>query len=501
MITKSCYFAGASSSSSSQNRTFHNSGKTSEKSTTSSPSPSPSPRSPLLRELLQRIQWSGPLTVAEYMKTALTHPRHGFYTASPEVFGSRGHFTTSPEVSALFGEMVAVWVLYEWQRRTANRKSPRPLRVVELGPGRGFLTADVARVLAQFAAKNSSGTPNQMVSFHLVEISDRLRAIQERNICGEKEASSSSKTPRTAHGQPISWHRSLEELLSVFAEEQEQEPKEDKVEQQPKQKPFTVFLANEYFDAFPVHKFVRSGSSSSGEQQQQSAWREVLVDMTPTGDALRLIQARHPTPASQYFTSASNEATDILKITGDHYEVCPGALLQTAAFVDQLTSQTADGGPGGALLIIDYGFDAEDNQKPPNRDTFRAFRAHALADPLAEPGAADLTADVDFAAIRAQLKAKSKKDVQVFGTVTQEHFLRQLGIGLRLQMLLAQNSSEHLKPEARQQLVASVRMLLEEMGRRFRVMAVFAGGGGSDQHGTPVGFEQEKEKEEEKKKV
>lgn len=496
MITKSCYFAGASSSSSSQNRTFHNSGKTSEKSTTSSPSPSPSPRSPLLRELLQRIQWSGPLTVAEYMKTALTHPRHGFYTASPEVFGSRGHFTTSPEVSALFGEMVAVWVLYEWQRRTANRKSPRPLRVVELGPGRGFLTADVARVLAQFAAKEQRTKPLSSVSFHLVEISDRLRAIQERNICGEKEASSSSKTPRTAHGQPISWHRSLEELLSVFAEEQEQEPKEDKVEQQPKQKPFTVFLANEYFDAFPVHKFVRSGGS---EQQQQSAWREVLVDVTPTGDALRLIQARHPTPASQYFTSASNEATDILKITGDHYEVCPGALLQTAAIVDQLTSQTADGGPGGALLIIDYGFDAaEDNQTPrppPNRDTFRAFRAHALADPLAEPGAADLTADVDFAAIRSQLK--SKKDVQVFGTVTQEHFLRQLGIGLRLQMLLAQNS-KNLEPEARQQLVASVRMLLEEMGRRFRVMAVFAGRG-SDQHGTPVGFEQEKE--EEKKKV
>ncbi|KAH9397466.1 NADH dehydrogenase [ubiquinone] complex I, assembly factor 7 [Tyrophagus putrescentiae] len=381
--------------------------ETPEKSTTSSPS-SPSPRSPLLRELLQRIQWSGPLTVAEYMKTALTHPRHGFYTASAEVFGSRGHFTTSPEVSALFGEMVAVWVLYEWQRRTAaaNRKSP--LRVVELGPGRGFLTSDVARVLAQFEAKQRT-KPLSSVSFHLVEISDRLRAIQERNDLRREGGllleDSSDRSRPADQLAPLAGGAAL--------------PAEAK--------PFTVFLANEYFDAFPVHKFVRSGSSSSGEQQQ-SAWREVLVDMTPTGDALRLIQARHPTPASQYFTSSTS------------------------------------------------------NEAP-------SFR-RSPATTTRSPGAADLTADVDFAAIGPS--EGEKKDVQVFGTVTQEHFLRQLGIGLRLQMLLAQNAK--LEPTERQQLVGSVRMLLEEMGRRFRVMAVFAGGGGSDQQSTPVGFEQEKEK-------
>ena len=62
------------------------------------------PESPLLYELARQIRFNGPMTVHDYMKTALTHPQHGFYMKS-DVFGSSGHFTTSPEVSQLFGEV------------------------------------------------------------------------------------------------------------------------------------------------------------------------------------------------------------------------------------------------------------------------------------------------------------------------------------------------------------------------------------------------------------
>lgn len=395
------------------------------------------------------------MTVAEYMKTALTHPRHGFYTTSPAVFGSRGHFTTSPEVSALFGEMVAIWALYEWQRRVPP-KIGGPLRIVELGPGRGYLSADVARVLAQFGQKNP--TNPDTVSFHLVEISDRLRAIQERTICGDRE--STAKT-RTAHGQPITWYRSVDELPSTW------EPG------------FTVFLANEYFDALPVHKFVRRQETSE-KSTSKNEWREVLVDVTPSGDGLRFIQARHPTPASQYFTSSKDQGV-LSSVVGDHYEVCPEALLQSAAIVDRLEKLG-----GGCMLIIDYGFDAsgvqEEGKESPNRDTFRAFREHALADPLENPGTADLTADLDFDAIKREVL---KEGTQVFGPVSQEHFLRQMGIGLRVEMLL-QSTKESA---AREQLLSSVKMLLEDMGRRFKVMSVFAGGDEGSKKETPVGFE------------
>jgi len=76
-------------------------------------------------------------------------------------------------------------------------------------------------------------------------------------------------------------------------------------------------------------------------------------------------------------------------------------------------------------LICDYGYD---NEKIQNRDTFRGFRDHQIWDPLKEPGTADLTADVDFGYLKRHIKDKAS----VFGTVSQEHFLKRLGIELRL---------------------------------------------------------------------
>lgn len=58
----------------------------------------------LLDEMIQRIKISGPLTVEEYMKMSLTHPQFGFYMKQ-DVFGSKGHFITSPEISQMFGEV------------------------------------------------------------------------------------------------------------------------------------------------------------------------------------------------------------------------------------------------------------------------------------------------------------------------------------------------------------------------------------------------------------
>jgi len=114
---------------------------------------------------------------------------------------------------------------------------------VELGPGRGTLSSDLSRVFGQFPQTADC------VSFHLVEISPHLKRVQEKKIC--KRMFDDKKTlekltleykkqgihqSTTYYGQPITWYHLLDQV--------------------PAEKDgFTVFVANEFFDAFPIYKF------------------------------------------------------------------------------------------------------------------------------------------------------------------------------------------------------------------------------------------------------
>lgn len=165
--------------------------------------------SPLDAIIRQQIETSGPMSVSQYMHLCLSHPRHGYYTTR-DPLGVHGDFTTAPEISQLFGEMIAVWLANVWQQMG----SPSPFALVELGPGRGTLMADVLRATRHVPSFHAA------LSLHLVETSPALRARQIDTL-----------KPSCA---TLTHHDDLEHLPEIP----------------------TLFVANEFFDALPTNQWV-----------------------------------------------------------------------------------------------------------------------------------------------------------------------------------------------------------------------------------------------------
>jgi NADH dehydrogenase [ubiquinone] 1 alpha subcomplex assembly factor 7 len=183
--------------------------------------------SSLEREIRRLIAAAGPMPVARYVSLCLTHPVHGYYiTRDP--LGASGDFTTAPEVSQMFGELVGLWAATVWQ----TMGSPENVRVIELGPGRGTMMRDALR-----AINVASGFRNAIV-VHLVEISPALEKAQ-RETLGKS-------------GVVLHWHRALHEVPPGPA----------------------IILANEFIDALPVNQMIR----------QADGWHERVVTVNAAGN-------------------------------------------------------------------------------------------------------------------------------------------------------------------------------------------------------------------------
>ena len=163
----------------------------------------------LPERLARAIALAGPIPIAQFMAAANAH-----YYATRDPLGTAGDFTTAPEISQMFGELVGLWGADVWDR--AGRPD---LAWVELGPGRGTLATDATRAMAKAGL-----TP----SIHFVETSPALRAAQEQRLTD------------------ATWHDSVDNL--------------------PTDRPLLI-VANEFFDALPIRQLIRAADG----------WRERLV--------------------------------------------------------------------------------------------------------------------------------------------------------------------------------------------------------------------------------
>jgi NADH dehydrogenase [ubiquinone] 1 alpha subcomplex assembly factor 7 len=119
---------------------------------------------PLERALRDRIQAEGPISVEAFMEAC-----NGYYYATRDPLGQRGDFTTAPEVSQMFGEMIGAALVDCWRRAG----SPSNAIYAELGPGRGTLAADALRLM------RSAGVAGEV---HFVETSPMLRKAQAEAV-------------------------------------------------------------------------------------------------------------------------------------------------------------------------------------------------------------------------------------------------------------------------------------------------------------------------------
>ena len=201
------------------------------------------------RLIQQRIALTGPMTLADFMAEALGHPRLGYYRRAMPL-GAAGDFTTAPEISQMFGELLGAWLAERWQAMGA----PPSFNLVELGPGRGVLMADALRATQRVAGFHAA------LKLHLVEINETLRAEQAVAL-GIHEPT---------------WHERLDDVPPAPI----------------------LLVANEFFDALPVRQFHKSARG----------WCERMVGLSADGASLQLALAPGVSPYAAVLPDAPTGA-------------------------------------------------------------------------------------------------------------------------------------------------------------------------------------------------
>jgi NADH dehydrogenase [ubiquinone] 1 alpha subcomplex assembly factor 7 len=225
-------------------------------------------------KIVRRIRAEGPLTIAAYMAMALHDPGGGYYARRGPI-GAAGDFTTAPEISQVFGELIGLWCAEFWER--IGR--PDPVMLAELGPGRGVLMSDLLR------AAGTVPEFRRALRISLVEASPVLRAEQERRLRQALPA----------------WVSRVEELPDG---------------------PMLI-VANEFLDALPIRQFVRGGGG----------WSERMVAVDPEGHLVYVDGPESPVASLLVPDSLRHSSP------GRVVEICPAALALAGALGYRLARQ------------------------------------------------------------------------------------------------------------------------------------------------------------------
>ncbi len=361
------------------------------------------------QQIESEIRERGPIPFSRYMQICLYDPLHGYYSANAEQFGKAGDFYTASDIHAVFGRLLARQFEEIWQ--ALDR--PSQIEILELGPGRGLFARDVLdwsnKKFRDFFAA---------LTYTMQESSPALRAKLRDNL---REHIFSGKA-RVPEEQPAGPWRTLAP-----------------------ETPMIVF-ANEFFDALPVEILSTNGKLHIALENNRL--RETWLP--PLAEELEFL---------------------------DRYGVRPepGERIEVPILAQNWMRQIASSRfiQRGLLVMVDYGYTRDLQLAGRHRGTLMAYRHHSSSpDPYQAPGEQDLTAHVNFTALRA---ACEQAGMEVEKLLTQAQFLMGIGEGNQF----ADAFEDCRIPQERAKVALQLKHLVTPagMGENFQVLIASRGVG------------------------
>jgi len=330
------------------------------------------------------------IPIDRFISNALYDKNYGYYSKK-NPFGENGDFITSPGISPLFSEMLALWVVAFWE----HLDKPKIFNVVELGPGNGQMCKNLVSVFKKFPIFFNS------VNIFLYEKSKNLKRVQKKILNNNK----------------IKWIKNF-----------------DKIKKGP-----VIFLGNEFFDALPIKQFKKVNNIIYEKYVKLESNLKIITIFKKANSKTILELKKYNLLKNQSFIEYPKQGL--------------GELNLITSAIKKLN---------GGLLLIDYGL-----VKQCGKNTLQSVKNHKLNRMFNNVGNADITSLVNFNLLKNYLRDKKLK---INGIVTQEFFLKKMGIINRAEIV-----AQKMNFKEKTDLYLRLQRLLnpKQMGKLFKVISAF----------------------------